>query len=414
MPATTTTAPTTTTTAPPTGGWPSPWQVSADDAAPNDSAKVAVDRQGDALLVWSASDPSSQYHYPRIYARRQPTGGAPEPIVALSASGPWATFPEVDSDDDGNAAVVWDEGQVMGRRVSASGAPVGDVQTISSSDAPASGARVAVAPGGEALVMWTEIRDGAFSVHVRQFGVDGSLGPILTLGDAAGDSFPALGVDRDGRFVVAWAQASQVSAARIEAGAVTSSVVLTTGLPHPRYGNPQVGVDADGDAVISYLASGAGPPQVWVSRWSRTGTLADPLLVSPDGAWLLHAVGTDLEGDSVLVWTRQAGPNVTDMFGRPLSRDGTLGAVTNLGQHDRPSVALDDDGDGLVVSGYPAYPNESEVTAHPIGADGSFGSPVTLSPDARAAAVGASPDGRFTVMWQQASHPYPVYAVTGP
>jgi hypothetical protein len=35
------------------------------------------------------------------------------------------------------------------------------------------------------------------------------------------------------------------------------------------------------------------------------------------------------------------------MLGRQLSRTGTLGPITTLGEHDRPDIVLDDDGDRL-------------------------------------------------------------------
>lgn len=369
-------------------------------------------------MVWSACDLSKPGGCSsQIQARRQPAGGSPETVINLSLSG---LFPEVDIDDDGDAAVVWSQdGAVAGRRVSASGDLVGPVQTLQTS-APAGSARVAVAPSGEALAVWIETRNGSDFAAARHFNVDGSLGPALTLGDATNSNPPAVGVDRDGRFVAVWVQASQVSAARIEAGSVSPTVALTTtNASYAPFGNPQLGVDGDGDAVISYISGGGGQIRVWASRWSGTGTLADPLPVSSPSpiaglAGLLHAVATDLEGDSILVWTRSDGNYQVEMLGRQLSRDGTLGPVTSLGLHDRPDVALDDDGDGLVVSSHPSHPNEREITAHSISASGSFGDAIPLSSDGRAASVDASPTSRFTVVWQQASHPNPIKAVTGP
>ena len=115
-------------------------------------------------------------------------------------------WPEVDSDDSGDAAVVWEQdAQVVGRRISADGQLVGPLQTLSTS-APASTPVVAVSPDGDAMAAWTEIRDGSWYAVARQLPYDGSMGAPITLGST--DPGAGIGVDRSGRFVVAWVSGS--------------------------------------------------------------------------------------------------------------------------------------------------------------------------------------------------------------
>src|SRR5918994_2052397 len=370
-PTTTTTAPTTTTTttAPPAEDtWTSAWMVSASGWMADDSPKVSVDREGDALLVWNSCDLSTPSCYFEIQARRQPASGSPESILTLSPPGAAPAFPEVDSDDTGDAAVVWQQdGHVAGRRISASGSLVGSLQTLSTS-APAITPVVAVGPGGTALAAWLEVRDGAWYAVARRLSDDGSTGPAITLGSASPD----------------W---------------------------------PGIGVDRDGDAVISYRSGGGARPQVWASRWSRTGTLGDPINVSSptDNVGFHHALATDLEGDSMLVWTRWNSNSRIEMLGRQLSRTGTLGTITSLGLHDRPDIALDDDGDGLLVFHSPSPPYEAqEVGARLISPSGSFGSIKTLTSDGRVPQVDARPRYLFIVIWQKVSYVYSIHAIAGP
>src|SRR5918995_2982 len=417
---TTTVTPTTTTTppAPPAEDtWTSAWMVSASGWMADDSPKVSVDREGDALLVWNSCDLSTPSCYFEIQARRQPASGSPESILTLSPPGAAPAFPEVDSDDTGDAAVVWQQdGHVAGRRISASGSLVGSLQTLSTS-APAITPVVAVGPGGTALAAWLEVRDGAWYAVARRLSDDGSTGPAITLGSASPD-WPGIGVDRNGRFVVAWSQGSQVIAARIEPDAVSSTLVLTTAIEsYGGFGMVRVGVDSDGDAVISYRSRGGARPQVWASRWSRTGTLGDPINVSSptDNVGFHHALATDLEGDSMLVWTRWNSNSRIEMLGRQLTRTGTLGTITSLGLHDRPDIALDDDGDGLLVFHSPSPPYEAqEVGARLISPSGSFGSIKTLTSDGRVPQVDARPRYLFIVIWQKVSYVYSIHAIAGP
>ncbi len=65
--------------------------------------QVAVDQDGDAVLVWSRIDPQ----YERIQATRWPATGAPSAVQTISPAEQHAFFPQVAVDRDGDAVVVW-------------------------------------------------------------------------------------------------------------------------------------------------------------------------------------------------------------------------------------------------------------------------------------------------------------------
>ena len=136
-----------------------------------------------------------------------------------------------------------------------------------------------------------------------------------------------------------------------------------------------------------------------------------------DAAGFHHTVATDLDGDSILVWTRHnATAYQTELLGRRLSAAGTLGGPVSLGLGDRPEVALDDNGDGLVVWHAPGSPQEAtQVKARTISQTGVFGAARTLSSDGRVTRTDTSPTGRFAVVWQRKSYPYTmIKAAFGP
>ncbi|MFI9250405.1 hypothetical protein [Streptomyces sp. NPDC053069] len=400
--------------------WTSAWNVSAPGWFAADSPQVSIDRQGDALLAWTAGDQSTTYSYQRVQTRVKFANGTTGAIRTLSPDGTAASWPEADSDDTGDSAVVWQQdSQVVGRRVSASGSVVGPLQKLSTS-APATTPVVAVTPGGTALAAWTESRNGSWYAVARRLYLDGTLGAALTLGSGSAEK-PAIGVDRNGRFVVAWARGSDVAAKRITSTTVSSTKVLTSSIAsYGGFGMVRVGVDRDGDAVVSYRSGGGDRPQVWASRWSRTGTLGAPLRISAatDNVGSHHALATDLDGDSVIVWTRYDNGKL-ELLGRRLSAGGTRGSVTALGAGDRPDLALDDDGDGMLVfhtvlpKSTPPY-SYTRTSARLISRSGVFGTARTLTSDGRVPQVDARPSSRFTVIWQQETYPYTIKSVVGP
>lgn len=105
--------------------------MSADGWETQDSPTVAVDRQGDRLLVWVACDGTLPYCYHQVQARTMPLGREIGSIRKLSPMGTASAWPEVDADDDGDVAVVWEQDlRVVARRVTTTGA-LGQLQTLS-------------------------------------------------------------------------------------------------------------------------------------------------------------------------------------------------------------------------------------------------------------------------------------------
>ncbi|WP_020575412.1 hypothetical protein [Actinopolymorpha alba] len=400
--------------APANAAWSTSWQVSASGWDPSNPRDMAVDRQGDAIFVWMA-DNRQTLGSDQVQMRMKPASGSAGSIKTLSALGPLSTAPQAASDDDGDSAVVWrQEGRIVGRRVSASG-EVGPIRLISSliPNAVADNPVVVVSPSGVALVVWTEFRIEERVVLARHFYPDGLVGPVLALGE--GSEMPAADISRTGTAVVAWTDnQSRVLARRISPGYVSSAQVLIAPISSVGgFGWVHVGVDQDGDAVISFASNGEEQPGLWISRWSRSGSLSAPFVASAptDRLGMFHALATDLEGDSMLVWTRGNSSNQLEMVGRMVNRDGALGAITRLGLYDHPQLALDDDGDGLVTFDIPG--STDQVGTRTISRTGSFGSTKTLS--GRFHQVDIGPTGRATVMWMSGTYPDVAYrAISGP
>jgi hypothetical protein len=173
--------------------------------------------------------------------------------------------------------------------------------------------------------------------------------------------------------------------------------------------------DSDGDLAISFRSGAGRQPRVWLRHWRRSGSLGPLLAVSPQAHanGFHHALASDQDGDSVVVWTRSLADDRFTVYGRRVSRAGLLGPSVRLGRGDRPDVALDSEGDGLAVWHHP----DDDVT------DAVHGSAVAdasrFSPDRRLADKGRAPQasatrGRIVVSWQQNYHPYRIQAAVNP
>ena len=140
-----------------------------------------------------------------------------------------------------------------------------------------------VSPGGRALVAWSDRRDGLWRTMAQFFSPDGLVGPLHTFGGGSAEK-PAVGVDRNGMHVVAWAEGyNRVVARRIKPGDISPLKDLTSStaaVGGPGFGMLRVGVGRDGDTLVSFLAGGTNGPRVWVRRrLSAAGTLGGPVVL---------------------------------------------------------------------------------------------------------------------------------------
>ena len=126
----------------------------------------------------------------------------------LSVAGDSAFNPQVAVDADGDAIVVWTRlhGRVIAEaaRISAAGV-VGPVVELSPAGEDAAGAQVAIDADGDAIVLWYRSNVGNLRVLGRAIPAAGTLGPVLRLSrPPANASQPRLGVTSGGDGYAVW------------------------------------------------------------------------------------------------------------------------------------------------------------------------------------------------------------------
>jgi hypothetical protein len=190
---------------------------------------------------------------------------------------------------------------------------------------------------------------------------------------------------------------------------------------------PVVAADHHGDTVLAWTAC-KDPTcdyRIQARIRFRGGRLGRVKTLSPSGLPpAFPQVAADDAGDSAVVWEYTAGDSMVvwsqgnstpAVFGRGVSRTGSLGPLTRLGLGDQPAVTIDDVGHGLVV--WQSLPDSNQVTkvyARPFSRTGRFGLRTRLSSDGDSADAASSPSGHFSVIWDQSSIPWPIRARFGP
>jgi hypothetical protein len=373
--------------------------------------QVTFDRQGGALFVWVRE--SHVYPYPRyIQIRSRSNTGTWGSTVTVSPSGQDPRLPKVALDDDGDAIVVWHAYDATGyrvyaRRVSRTGT-VGSLKVLSPTGVWIYGTDVAVDSDGDAVVTWAERHaDGRVFPMMRRYTKSGVLPAAVVLASSpASAETPAVAFDREGDAVLAWANDSVVQARTLSASGTLSGLKTVSAQLSPidRHFSARVTVDRDGDALVTWRHWTAADQstQVW-GRWvSRYGTVGNvrQLTFSSHPDLVNYSVAGDLDGDVLLTWDRfQSGY----MYIRTISRTGTLGQPVLVSAYGRQhSVHVDDDGDGSVVwQGTGVSGSVGSVRTRRVTQSGTLGPLQVIAASGVSPTAAVSPVGRVIVAWER-------------
>jgi hypothetical protein len=309
----------------PGSAWSSPRRVSPFSAVTAASrAGVGVDARGDAIAVWIEDEP---------------TGFTVETASALAGSGVWSPPPPL----DGPAEL----------------------------DMPA----IAVSPSGAAAAVWLENLSGTeltadrneVIAAVRSAG--GVWGPAVRLGseyeppgEAGPTNYPPgpqVAIDRAGAAIVVWQH--QAADKVVPEADVFHSRTMRWGPPTAIAGSdaidPDVAVDADGDATVAWTTTRNGVATssrrlTGGCSWTRRRTLLKAqahipfphVAVSPDGA-------------AMIVWQGPVTAAVRSSPGSAWQRPATLSSASG----GEAQAALDSKGDAVVAWEQPGPPYKYEV-----------------------------------------------------
>ena len=180
-------------------------------------ASVAADADGDFVVAWESHNSTALPN--GVYARLYTGAGAPRGEPFLVAAEDRFSTPAVGMEDDGNFVVVWKAGDVLGRRFSAAGEPRGDqflVDTAPLDEWVDMTPAVAMDGDGDFVVTWGRYGygydQGFDGVFARRFGASGAARGDefkVNTGDVTEETSPAVAMDDDGDFAIAWSRPSE-------------------------------------------------------------------------------------------------------------------------------------------------------------------------------------------------------------
>jgi hypothetical protein len=266
-------------------------------------------------------------------------------------------------------------------------------------------------------------------VYARQFNAAGvpQAGEIpVNQFTAGGQAFPAVAMDADGDFVVAWQSNAQDGSAY----GIYARLYSANGQPRgdefrvnqTTAGSqtlPSVAMDADGDFVVAWQGPGGAGSDIFFRRYNATGVAQSAQevqanVVSGANDQTSAAVATDAAGNFVLTWVSSDGDagGGLNVYARRYGQDGVArGNDFRVnsgipGDQQNATVGMDADGDFVVAwQNAPATPGgANDLFFRRYSAAGqSPGADVLVNGTAAVRRVSPSvavdADGDFVVTW---------------
>ena len=212
-------------------------------------------------------------------------------------------------------------------------------------------ARVATDDNG-AVFVWRRPVSGHLIVQAKfRNTLTGALSSVKDISAPGEDAFnPEVAIDTDGDAVITWAGADGTIHVRERAADGTLSSIQD--LSGTGASIPQVDVSQEGDAVITWERPIGADTRIQARARAADGTLSAVQTLSASGSDASSPeVGVDGDGDAVFVWRRQLSTATRVQARARSALDGSLTGVKTLsgenGSASEPEVAVDNDGDAV-------------------------------------------------------------------
>lgn len=356
------------------GRWSTPEAIDDEGEGDSSAPQLAADGLGDVLAVW-VRDSDDIPSVPTVWvARHTPSSGWGSPVPLDAGAGPGRS-PQVAANASGVAVVAWiqqdgTDDSVWTSRFDPSSddwsvpAPAETFPATPGEDA--SSPSVALTDTGDTFVAWLQpAEEGSAlqSVWANRFDA-GTLdwdGPLQVDNQTFAASSPQVGADADGNAVVLWEQDDHVLAARFVDGTPSTwsgpQQLDTSGLDATRAALA-VG-RATGHAVAVWRQTDSGVDRIWASRLDPvSGDWSDPARVQTSTTAPSDAphVALDPSGNAIAVWQQDVGGDTLRIRSSRLATtesewSGDERVKDNAPGEDAtaPRVAVDADGDAVAV-----------------------------------------------------------------
>jgi hypothetical protein len=391
----------------------------------------ATDRAGDTAYIFTLGTDAGASFNLRI--RR--ADGRLGPVREVAPIEHTWSLARVAVDDDGDGVVLWDADEstetdprfrLYARRFSRSG-ELGPVVRVAPTSHWVIDARLALQPRGTAVIAWNRFDDEEHYVpHARTLSLGGALGPARRLGPGPDAPAPDVLMDRDGRATLLWTN-RHLHARRMAPGGSLSPLhtVRREAFRDERFRIEEAGIDRRGTisaACTWWTRNTAGYPGQDTSRErgclvrisSRLRMIGtDRRFVPADETFDTVRIGVAPGGRALLGWQRNY---YEGAFVRPVRLDGTLGGTRKVAGGGLGQIVLTGDGDGVVTSTGLAADGRHRVIRVTRVRDGAVGRTVTVARapyDVDYLRGGLTATGRAIITWDAEIQPAQLWTVAG-
>jgi hypothetical protein len=192
----------------PSGGWGTTATVIESGTGTAYDPQIAIDGDGNAIAVWYQYDGG----HLSIYANRYTSGGGWDMTATVIESGTGDAYdPQIAIDGDGNAIVVWvqDDGSydsIYANRYT-SGGGWGSATLIESGTGDAYDSQIAIDGDGNAIAVWDQDDGVQWSTYANRYTFGGGWGTATVIESSTSDAYePQIAIDGDGNAIAVWVQ----------------------------------------------------------------------------------------------------------------------------------------------------------------------------------------------------------------
>jgi len=350
-------------------GWGAPVLLESNDAGNAYDPKVAVDAAGNAVAVWWQFDAT----HSDIWASRYSIDSGWSPATLVELNGSSAINPDLAIDANGNALVVWAQSDGVRRTIWGNryvlGSGWGTASIVGSANAgDAVGlSDVAMDASGNAIAVWDQFNgaDVYSNIWANHYSVGAGWGTATVIGSGTSVvvEHARVAIDPFGNAVAVWQQTGgpgfNIWSNRYVAGSGWSTAMsIQTG--SGAASTPEVAVDMDGNALAVWRQSDLARVSIWANRHVAGRGWGAATLIESDSSGDASAPKLVLHagGNALVVWPQIDTFNHTHLWANRYSPVSGWGQVT-LVQDDVStvpliSVAPNTNGSNLVLWSDPA------------------------------------------------------------
>lgn len=358
------------------------FQVNTFTDGPQVEQAVAMDADGDFVIVWQSDDQDGLFL--GVYGQRYASDGSRRGAEFLvnTDTGSSEGEPAVAMDAAGNFVVVWSvsagDNSIRAQRFAADGSKLGVEVQIDATRDPVNDPEIAMRPTGEYVVVWERFDGVDLTLFGRRFAANGVAAGtefVVSTQPPGGQTKPDIAMAADGSFLVVWeyddpalpgSGDSEIFARRFAADgtpAGNSFIASTTGVSQPFKLRPSVGMNALGQTVVTW--NGVSPPAIFGQRFAAGGAplggsfrVDNPadgdgaenseVLVYRDGGFLIVWEEANIESNDAVI-AQRFNPDGTAVGADVLQESEFVVNTFPDGSQFEPVIVGDADDDTLVA-----------------------------------------------------------------